>query len=146
MCGVAPGSTGTTEVGYWPLDEGAGISATDASGTVLDTWGSLPLNMGAPNTLTLAIGGTATNHPSEPPLRVMTRNLYLGASINPVLRAPNLQAVPGLVAQAWEQIQAADFPDRAKALAREIAAYRPHLVGLQEAMIFRRHNRSDRPT
>ena len=120
---------------------GAGMyraKVTDGSGTVLDMWGSIPLNVGPKNVLTLAIGGDAIIHPSEPSLRVMTRNLYLGASINPVLGAPSLQVVPEVVAQVWAKIQAANFPDRAKMIAREIAANRPHLVGLQEAMVFRR--------
>jgi endonuclease/exonuclease/phosphatase family metal-dependent hydrolase len=112
--------------------------ATDVSGAVLDTWNSIPINRGYKNTVTLVVGGKAIVHHPGPALRVMTRNLYLGADINPVLGAPSLQAVPGLVADVWSKVQATDFPARAKVLAREISDFRPHLIGLQEATLFRR--------
>jgi endonuclease/exonuclease/phosphatase family metal-dependent hydrolase len=68
---------------------------------------------------------------------VMTRNLYLGADLNPIFQAPNLFGLYAAVGAAWTQVQANDYPTRAKALADEIAASRPDLVGLQEAMLFR---------
>ena len=68
---------------------------------------------------------------------VITRNLYVGADINPILGAPSLPAIPGLVAAAFEQVQATDFPERAEALADEISATEPHLVGLQEVSLIR---------
>ena len=108
------------------------------SGDVLDQWDSIPINGGRENVLTLPIGESVVVHPGAPLLKVMTRNIYLGASINPVLRAPSLEAVPGLVTQTWATVQATNFPDRAKAIAREIASERPHLVGLQEVSLFRR--------
>lgn len=67
---------------------------------------------------------------------VMTRNIYLGADLSPLLAAP-----PPLVAfvarETFDKIQATDFPARAEALADEIATTNPHLVGLQEATLYR---------
>jgi hypothetical protein len=67
----------------------------------------------------------------------MTRNLYLGTDLNPIFQAPNLFALYAAVGAGWTQVQANDYPARAQALADEIAANRPDLVGLQEAMLFR---------
>jgi endonuclease/exonuclease/phosphatase family metal-dependent hydrolase len=66
----------------------------------------------------------------------MTRNLYMGVSLEPLFGAPP-ELVPRLVARAWRTVQATDFATRAQALADEIAAKRPHLVGLQEAALWR---------
>jgi hypothetical protein len=68
---------------------------------------------------------------------VMTRNLYLGTDLNPIFQATSLPALYAAVGAAWAQVQANDYPARAQALADEIAANRPDLVGLQEAMLFR---------
>ena len=67
----------------------------------------------------------------------MTRNLYLGTDLTPILTAPSQPALFAAVAAAWAQVQSNDFPARAQALADEIAAAEPDLVGLQEAMLFR---------
>jgi endonuclease/exonuclease/phosphatase family metal-dependent hydrolase len=67
----------------------------------------------------------------------MTRNLYLGTDLNPIFQATSLPALYAAVGAAWAQVQANDYPARAQALADEIAASRPDLVGLQEAMLFR---------
>lgn len=71
---------------------------------------------------------------------VLTRNLYVGADFSPVVLAlaqGNLSDIPALVSTAYEQIVASDFPTRAKALAAEIGATRPELVGLQEVSLIR---------
>src|SRR5919198_5885008 len=68
---------------------------------------------------------------------VMTQNLFLGADLNPIFRAPSLFALFAAVGGAWTSVQANDFPARAQALADEIAAARPDLVGLQEATLYR---------
>src|SRR5262249_35293714 len=79
--------------------------------------------------------------PAKPPkghqITVMTRNLYLGTDLTPIFTAPNAPAMFAAVASRWAQTQANDFPARAQALADEIAASEPDLVGLQEAMLFR---------
>lgn len=63
---------------------------------------------------------------------VMTRNLYLGSDLAPALTAANPLAFLGAVAQIWGTVQATDYPTRAGALADEIAAAHPDLVGLEE--------------
>jgi endonuclease/exonuclease/phosphatase family metal-dependent hydrolase len=68
---------------------------------------------------------------------VMTQNLYLGTDLNPIFGAPSLPALFAAVGAGWLQVQANDFPARAQAIAAQIAAARPDLVGLQEAELYR---------
>jgi endonuclease/exonuclease/phosphatase family metal-dependent hydrolase len=70
-------------------------------------------------------------------IRVMTRNLFLGTDLEPIFAATTLPTLASAVGAGWAQVQANDFPARAEALAEEIAANEPDLVGLQEAMLFR---------
>ena len=72
-------------------------------------------------------------------VKVMTRNLYLGADIFKVLEAaqnpdPALGGldVPVAVAELFQTVQYTNFPERAQAIANEIFFLRPHLIGLQE--------------
>lgn len=66
-------------------------------------------------------------------IKVMTRNLYLGASIEPILAATSLADIPHRMAAAWSMACATRPDERALALAAEIDRIQPHLVGLQEA-------------
>jgi len=68
---------------------------------------------------------------------VMTRNLYLGANLDAIVQAKSLPEALTAVARGWEQVQANDFPTRARAIAREIAASKPDFVGFQEATLYR---------
>ena len=68
---------------------------------------------------------------------VMTQNLYLGTDLNPIFGAQSLPALFGAVGAGWAQVQSNDFPTRAQAIADEIAAAKPDLVGLQEAELYR---------
>ena len=69
---------------------------------------------------------------------VMTRNLYLGANLDPLIAALATGQNPlPAASSAWATVQATDFPTRALALADEIATARPHLVGLQEVFKWR---------
>ena len=86
-------------------------------------------------------GGTVNNPP-----KIMSRNLYLGADLNPALSAivGCLQGVPGACAAipaanqiVWNQVVATDFPARAKLLAREIDDDDPYVVNLQEVALWR---------
>lgn len=77
------------------------------------------------------------------PVRVMTRNLYLGADISGVLLAKSVQEVPQLAGAFWAEVLRSDFPARAKLLADEIVATKPDLIGLQEVELFRRQAPSD---
>lgn len=82
-------------------------------------------------------GGDAPAGP-EPtiPLKVMTRNLYLGADLLPVVTVMTVDEIPAKVAALWQTMQSSDLPGRARLLADEIAAAKPDLVALQEAVIF----------
>jgi hypothetical protein len=71
-----------------------------------------------------------------PGLTVMTWNVYYGTDPEPLLTAP-LDQVPILAAEAWALAQRTNFPERAGRLAARIAEQRPHLVGLQEAALYR---------
>lgn len=68
---------------------------------------------------------------------VMTRNLYLGADLNPVMFAGNFYELLDGVTQVWNDVQATDFDARAVGLADEIEATLPDLIGLQEAVLWR---------
>lgn len=73
---------------------------------------------------------------SKPNVTVMTRNLYLGSSLDPALNATTLIGFVQGVAQIYGTVQFTDFQTRAGALADEIAAAKPDLVGLQEVSIW----------
>jgi endonuclease/exonuclease/phosphatase family metal-dependent hydrolase len=65
-------------------------------------------------------------------VRVMTRNVAIGGDIDRVLAAPSMETVPLLVAQTWQEIVTNDFHVRAEALAQEVKAHGPDIIGLQE--------------
>jgi hypothetical protein len=88
-------------------------------------------------------GGNDPGGSAGATVTVMTRNLYLGADLMPVVNAQTVEAIPGLVAGLWKTVNDSDFPGRAKALAVEIAGALPDLVGLQEAALFRQQMPSD---
>lgn len=73
---------------------------------------------------------------------VMTRNLYLGGDIFALVGAEP-QQIPVIVAQLFGAVQVNDFEARAGALAAEIEATDPHLVGLQEVSLYRIQDPSD---
>jgi endonuclease/exonuclease/phosphatase family metal-dependent hydrolase len=85
----------------------------------------------------LAVPIAAQNRPAEPSLqgggklKVMTYNVFVGteyAGVTDPDLAVFLQAATNMVLD----IRASDPPGRAQAVARQIAAYSPHLVSLQE--------------
>jgi len=71
------------------------------------------------------------------PVKVMTRNLYAGTDLGPLLSATSLPEFAFEVTQAFGRVQATDFPARAKVLAKEIKEADPHLIGLQEVALWR---------
>ena len=75
--------------------------------------------------------------PQTRAITVMTRNLYLGADLTPVMGAASPEEIPGVVGEVWSRIVLNDFPARAEAIAREIQSTRPDVVGLQEVAKFR---------
>ena len=80
-------------------------------------------------------------------MRVMTRNLFLGADLTPAYRAlassDALTALPAAVAAIFNPgeppgvVQRTDFATRAVGLADEIERTQPDLIGLQEAAVWR---------
>ena len=83
-----------------------------------------------------------------PPLKVMTRNLYLGVDIMRPLVAVDalpddaplaqlLTTLANATHEARQIVDDTDFGTRSKLLAQEIAAAKPDLVGLQEVAMWR---------
>ena len=70
------------------------------------------------------------------PVKVMTRNLYLGANLDPAFRAASVPELLAATAHIFSVVHQTDFPARAKALAREIVDADPVLLGLQEAAVW----------
>lgn len=68
------------------------------------------------------------------PIKVMSRNLYLGADVGVALaKIPNMPAAAQFM---WDQVQQTDFSKRKKILAEEIRAESPDVIGIQEATIW----------
>jgi endonuclease/exonuclease/phosphatase family metal-dependent hydrolase len=65
-------------------------------------------------------------------LTVMTQNLYLGSSLAPALEAKTPEEFVEAVARIYATVQYTNFPARAEAIAGEIQAAKPDLIGLQE--------------
>src|ERR1051325_5399792 len=73
------------------------------------------------------------------PLTVMTQNLYIGADLDPVvasIASGDRKQIMTAISNAWASAVKNDFPSRAAAIAKEIDAKRPALIGLQEADSF----------
>jgi len=71
---------------------------------------------------------------------VMSRNLYHGLDLDPVAAAVatgNPAVFIPVISQAWANVRATDFPQRAEALADEVLQMRPALIALQEAALWR---------
>jgi endonuclease/exonuclease/phosphatase family metal-dependent hydrolase len=75
--------------------------------------------------------GAAKKAP-HPELTVMTRNLYLGSSLAPAIEATSAEELVAAVAEIYGTSVFTDFPTRAGAIAAEVAATNPDLIGLQE--------------
>lgn len=70
-------------------------------------------------------------------LKVMVRNVYLGADLIPLATTPPEQFEEA-AASRFRTVLRNDFTTRAKALAAEIQRYKPDVVGVQEAAMWRR--------
>jgi endonuclease/exonuclease/phosphatase family metal-dependent hydrolase len=71
-------------------------------------------------------------------LKVMVRNVYLGADLIPLATQPDKATFERAAAERFQVVQRNDFPSRAKALAAEIRKAKPDIIGVQEAAIWRR--------
>jgi len=83
---------------------------------------------------------TPGGHEGIDRLVVMSKNIYLGGDIVPATAAiatGSRSAIVGSMTQLWKEIQATNFPQRADAIAREIAENGADLVALQEVVLFR---------
>ncbi len=80
--------------------------------------------------LAIAPAGASANGKHK--LTVMTQNLYLGSSLTPALAAQTQQEFIEAVARIYATVQYTNFPARAGAIANEIQAKKPDLIGLQE--------------
>jgi endonuclease/exonuclease/phosphatase family metal-dependent hydrolase len=70
-------------------------------------------------------------------VKVMTRNLYLGADLTPGVQAKTLQELVNGAGTILNQVDANNFPVRAKGLAQEMLTTKPDVVGLQEVALWR---------
>lgn len=70
-------------------------------------------------------------------LEAVTQNLYIGADIFRIFGAETPEDIPIVVAGILETVLETDFPERAEALADQIARTEPHLIGLQEVSLIR---------
>jgi endonuclease/exonuclease/phosphatase family metal-dependent hydrolase len=73
----------------------------------------------------------------HPKVKVMTRNLYLGADLTPGIEARNFNELKDAAGQILNQVDANKFQVRARGLATEILRREPDLVGLQEVALWR---------
>lgn len=82
----------------------------------------------------------------ERELTVMTRNLYLGFDLPAALGdlfSGDPNRIISAVTRGFATVRATNFPERARALAKEIADVEPDLVGLQEVALWRSHFPAD---
>ena len=68
-------------------------------------------------------------------IKVMTRNQYLGTDLDPLILAQTPEEFYAAAVVALRQIEANDFPLRARRLAKEVARTKPHVIGLQEVFV-----------
>jgi endonuclease/exonuclease/phosphatase family metal-dependent hydrolase len=72
-----------------------------------------------------------------PKVKVMTRNVYLGADLTPGIEAQTFSELVDAAGEILNEVDANKFQVRAKGLAKEILDRKPDLVGLQEAALWR---------
>jgi hypothetical protein len=69
-------------------------------------------------------------------LTVATYNLYLGADLTPLFAASSPQELVQLAGRVYANVVRTDFPSRAEAIAKLLAANPPDIAGLQEVSLW----------
>ena len=87
--------------------------------------------------LTLLAGTGTAGRSNSTVVKVMTRNIYLGADLTPGIEASSPSEFAAANGQILRDVDTNNFPVRARGLAREIISTRPDLVGLQEVALWR---------
>jgi endonuclease/exonuclease/phosphatase family metal-dependent hydrolase len=89
----------------------------------------------AATSLFCLLASSASAKPQD--LKILLRNVYLGADLIPLATATDRETFERNAAARYQTVLRNDFPSRAKAIAAEIAANKPDLVAVQEAAIWR---------
>ncbi|MGD9678826.1 MAG: endonuclease/exonuclease/phosphatase family protein [Vulcanibacillus sp.] len=71
------------------------------------------------------------------PLSIMTWNIYQGADFAPIFTATKPEQIPVRVTEVFRQFLATNFPNRARAIARQIILQEPDIIGLQESVLIK---------
>lgn len=87
--------------------------------------------------LTLLAGAGSAAPRKSTVVKVMTRNLYLGADLSPAIESSGPGEFAAANGQILRDVDTNNFPVRARGLAKEIIAKGPDLVGLQEVALWR---------
>lgn len=82
--------------------------------------------------------GHGHGHHGHGRLSVATYNVYLGANLNPLFGASTPEELTLAAAAVYAQMERTDFPRRAEAIADQIAAHEPWILGLQEVALWQR--------
>jgi endonuclease/exonuclease/phosphatase family metal-dependent hydrolase len=93
--------------------------------------------VGAIATALLALPAGAQAQANKVNVKVMTRNLYLGADLTPAIQSTTTNGFVDANGQIVRDVDTNNFPVRAKGLAQEILQKKPDLVGLQEVSLWR---------
>jgi endonuclease/exonuclease/phosphatase family metal-dependent hydrolase len=95
--------------------------------------------------IVLAVSAATAASAKRSPItvRVMTRNLYLGANLDKIVQAKSALEAFKAVEEGWTDVQENNFSARARAIAREIATTKPDFVGFQEVSLYRTQTPAD---
>ncbi len=85
----------------------------------------------------VSAGSYSQANASDRLLTTMTRNMDEGTDFGPIFSSTSFSQFATEVANAYLEVQASNIPERSAAIADEIAARQPYLIGLQEVSIWR---------